>query len=388
MIKSMKKEFIVHEVYVRSYTKNYLDKQSFNDDLDYIACKIKKELGNFTTIKTKEWKKQCSSTKAFTRRLNENGDYPMFKHFINGIQDDLLFSSSLDDILKYENPNLDLSYLLKDKYESQVKYFYRLLQDDKVNGTLNNYYFDFKEYEDMYRECEKVADANIRRYKRLIKRILNQALENVDYSYDNQQIVKFINTKIGWLFSEEKSKLPSHKEHLKKNSEIIDGGYIRSKRMHCLQKWFGLNGMFDYEIEQLDFLTNSQKDFILSTLKVCSELSIKINKSHEIDLSKKELGDKLGLSLYAIDKKIVRIREKVKKNGIEVIKYYNTYTNTATRTKFKAMDKKEMIDNMYYTEEYDNNYDYSLYEPKEEIDYYIEEQGYNNKYNYNYNTYR
>ena len=389
MLKDLNREELINEIYTRAYTKNYLLKESFNDELDYIACKIKKELGNFTTIQNKAWDKQCSSSKAFVRKVNKRRLYADFKRYINTLDNEIEGGSYLEDIFKHDKPELDRTYLRKDKFESQVKWFIRIIHDknmvDVMSDDINGY--DFKFYGDIYRECEKVADENIKQQEELIKSILNKAFDEVDLSFNNKQIVKFVNTRIGWLFGNKRRELPGWKRHtIEESKNNAARSQLKNKRMHVLQYWFGLNGMFDTEIQELKFLTNSQRDFILNCLNIAKELSYKRNKKGHWDLSKKELGDKLGLSLYAIDKRMVRIRDKVKANGIEVVDYYNTYEKNAKANTFKAQSKEQMIEDMYVSEEdrmmMQEMWEYEE-ENKDEVDRYFEDMGLSS-YNYNF----
>lgn len=417
MIKDYKDntDALINEIYERCITKNYLLEENYTDSIDYISAKLKSELGNYYTIQSKDIKSQRSITKCFVRKLNQYGNYQDFSQIINNISNSLkdfnlnsyrkfnpeyktvdineyystgnLRYVSRKDFYRVHNlilsNNLDLNKYFKPKDESQVKYFSKIVSNkDLIIAILQlptcdltdidiDYMYRYYKY---YLECVDIATNNIKSDKELIFNILNYSIDfdKLNLELYEKQLIKYINQRIIWKFGNLKRKLKYYRFHVKGiNAKCIN------KENIVLFGWFGLEYKYysDQDILEINCLNKNQKQFILDVRNICSDISLKFNKTGEVDLSKKEVAEKLGLSLTALDKKCLRIRNKIR-NAYTNTNYVSIYKCVKSNKPFRKLDPKIALADMYLTEEQINYNKQMILEGKIEVD---------ENYNYNYN---
>lgn len=414
MIKEYKdnKEDFIDELYTRIVNKNYLIQSNLNDDYDYICAKFKSELCNYYTIQSKDYKKQRSLTKSIVRKLNDMKNYPMFKDMINIISTELeLFNldnykdkdityleiyeedyiqtyktryikeSEFDRIYKLLlNNELNPKEFTKSNKLSQVKYFVNLVNNNDLFMSIINHGIldissttisDLCRYYKIYKECEDITRQNIISDKELICDVLDYSIDfnNLDMNLDDKQIIKFICQRINWRFGNLKRKLPYYKFHINGISESNVKYIMKDKLVLSNLFAFGDNKIQN-NIDEIDYLNKNQKQFIKDVVALSRDASIKFNKKGEVDISKKEIADKLGLTLTAFDKKCLRIRNKNFQNGIKNYGY-----NVITKSKFNKLDSESALADMYITEE--ERQEFRLLMSECEYDY--------EEYNFNYN---
>lgn len=344
-INELDREELVQELFVRSYRKNYHHEGLLKDDLDYIVSCIKASIGNYHTLKYKEWDKQCSANSAFSKRLRYGDEF--LKHRGLDYNEFTEVVYGMNEIISQYKPK----YKKKD-YQSVVKFFARCLCDKNLMKEFDYPGYDYLKmhmnlYIKVYVECLRKANRNILSQKEVICNILNKALDNVDWTLDNKQIVKFINQRIRWEFLNLTHKLPTYYEFkVKRYKQNSAKDTIKNTRKHILNKWFNLNNITDDEILELEFINKNQKIFIIDVLKNI-DVEFHKNKEGKWDINKTQVASKLGITYDALCKRVSRIKSNSILAGmnIELEKYeemdYVHYPKT----------RKEMFDSLGMSEE-------------------------------------
>ncbi|EGT4186050.1 TPA: hypothetical protein KQB99_003621 [Clostridioides difficile] len=326
---------LIEEIFNRAYKKNYIHEYFLKDSIDYIASCTKANLGNYTTLKYKEWDKQCSSTSAFQKLLRYEGEYPKWRYLVNEMIDTIN--------AYYINP---YNHLKQKEDRSLVKFFVRILHTKNVMEVFSKIKRkEFKvmlpRYRHKYVNCAKIANNNIFNQKELIVNILNKVISKVDWSMDEQQIIKYICKGISWEFGNLTHHLPNWYWHTHKKFNQLNGeSYVRDKRIYVLNHWFGLENLTNSEIRKLKFFTSNQINTIINILDSLENVEYRKNRKGIWDLNKTQLARNLNISYDSLKKRIIYIKKKVQKNGIDIkIKEPRVICNS----KFKPMSRAEMF---------------------------------------------
>ncbi|MEO3216689.1 hypothetical protein [Romboutsia sp. 1001216sp1] len=356
MLKSMSKEELIDEIYVRAYSKNYFHEELLRDDIDYIASCTRSALSRYVTLKEKNWDKQTSVTTAMSKYLRYKSDYNnhimlykkshygMFMVLCDEISEELCFQAS-NHIRKHSK----YKTYIKDENISYVKYFARILCNKTILEELERYSDYFREhspkYKKIYIKCRKQANENVKEYEELIKSVLNEALDYVDYTLENKQIIKYVNQMIRWRFMRATEKLPGYKLYVnrrrKMERQVNACKNIPDKREFVLREWFNLNDYYkldekgkilrgDYGAKvkmsisevlemQSHNLNKNQVQLVKDVVNNIDEVRYNKNKKGEYDLQKSQLAKILGISYDALEKRIRRIREKNISAGIVLL---------------------------------------------------------------------
>ncbi len=428
---------LINEIYERCINKNYIHPSFLKDNLDYIASCVKASLNNYVLLKEKYYDKQTSLTTCmnkYLRYLGQNDDflpetekiklkneqskwikYPRYNNTIpyskryahteteTYMCRELSYYESFLYFCEDMYRNLLSKYARSKNYKSvynessKIKFFVMCILDKTLFEQDFQYAkysdeFDFEKYSKLYKNiyihCRKISFKNTESYESLIKKILKESVEKVDFdNMEDKQIIKFINNKIRWKFYELRTKLPRYNYFrnlkLKRARQLNGKANITNAYQHVLHNWFNINERYSYsyitkdytdkiEIEnfigELTYLNKNQKEFVV---KICnyvnynSKLIYRKNKNGDWDINKTEVAKHFKLTYDAFEKKCKRIKEKAIKNG-EVIEvkpkdeiilkprcltkkdFENIYSERQDKSLAKALLDRDLRKNQYY----------------------------------------